>query len=207
MTQATPGNPSLYFEINCQEWNNCINARYSCSRVGCVGWLVEQEALSVGVGHAQAYIWSRAMPGTSASSQCFMLITCGFAFMLEPHYLHHATETIFRREANRQRRRFTRDCRQVSWTSGYSFWIWLRHRKHGCLWHERPQGRCLTWWVTNFILLIGVMTAFFNLWKVKCFIVIFGQSYSFPEYHILLWEKIFVQTELNFLLKIILYNT
>jgi len=33
-----------------------INARYSCSRVGCVGWLVEQEALSEGVGHAQAYI-------------------------------------------------------------------------------------------------------------------------------------------------------
>jgi len=32
-----------------------------------VGWLVEQEALSEGVGHARAYIWSRAMPGTSAS--------------------------------------------------------------------------------------------------------------------------------------------
>jgi hypothetical protein len=31
-----------------------------------VGWLVEQEALSEGVGHAQAYIWSRATPGTSA---------------------------------------------------------------------------------------------------------------------------------------------
>ncbi len=29
--------------------------------------LVEQEALSEGVGHAQAYIWSRATPGTSAS--------------------------------------------------------------------------------------------------------------------------------------------
>jgi len=31
--------------------------------------LVEQEALSEGVGHAQAYIWSRATPGTSASTQ------------------------------------------------------------------------------------------------------------------------------------------
>jgi len=25
MTRATPGNPSLYFEINCQECKNCIN--------------------------------------------------------------------------------------------------------------------------------------------------------------------------------------
>jgi hypothetical protein len=46
----------LYFEVNCPECKNCINARYSCSRVGCVGWLVEQGALSEGVGHAQAYI-------------------------------------------------------------------------------------------------------------------------------------------------------
>jgi hypothetical protein len=56
MTCAMPDNPSLYFEINCQECKNCINARYSCSTVGCVGWLVEQEALSEGVGHARAYI-------------------------------------------------------------------------------------------------------------------------------------------------------
>jgi hypothetical protein len=56
MNRAMPGNPSLYFKINCQECKNCINARYSCSGVGCVGWLVEQEALSEGVGHAQAYI-------------------------------------------------------------------------------------------------------------------------------------------------------
>ena len=34
-----PGNPSLYFKINCQECKNCINARYSCSTVGCGGWL------------------------------------------------------------------------------------------------------------------------------------------------------------------------
>jgi hypothetical protein len=51
MTRATPRNPSLYFEINCQDCKNCINARYSCSRVGCVGWLVEQEALLEGLGH------------------------------------------------------------------------------------------------------------------------------------------------------------
>ena len=51
-----PGNPSLYFKINCQECKNWINASYSCSRVGFVGWLVEQEALSEGVGHAQVYI-------------------------------------------------------------------------------------------------------------------------------------------------------
>jgi len=50
-----PGNSSLYFEVNCPECKNCINARYSCSRVGCVGWLVEQEGLSEGVCHAQAY--------------------------------------------------------------------------------------------------------------------------------------------------------
>jgi hypothetical protein len=67
MTQAMPGNSSLYFEVNCPECKNCINARYSCSRVRCVGWLVEQEALSEGVGHAQAYILSQATPGTSAS--------------------------------------------------------------------------------------------------------------------------------------------
>jgi len=67
MTCAMPDNPSLYFEINCQECKNCINARYSCSTVGCVGWLVEQEALSEGVGYAWAYIRSLAMPGTSAS--------------------------------------------------------------------------------------------------------------------------------------------
>jgi hypothetical protein len=67
MTCAMPDNPSLYFKINCQECKNCINARYSCSTVGCVGWLVEPEALSEGVGHARAYIWSRATPGTSAS--------------------------------------------------------------------------------------------------------------------------------------------
>jgi hypothetical protein len=46
----------LYFKINCQECKHCINARYSCSRVGCVGWLVEQKAFSEGVAHAQAYI-------------------------------------------------------------------------------------------------------------------------------------------------------
>jgi hypothetical protein len=57
----------LYFKINCQECKNCINIRYSCSTVGCVGWLVEQEALSEGVGYAWAYIRSLAMPGTSAS--------------------------------------------------------------------------------------------------------------------------------------------
>jgi hypothetical protein len=51
-----PGNSSLYFEVNCPECINYINARYSCSRVGCVRWLVEQEALSEGVGHAQFYI-------------------------------------------------------------------------------------------------------------------------------------------------------
>ena len=68
MTCAMPDNPSLYFEINCQECKNCNNARYSCSTVGCVGWLVEQEALSEVIGHAWAYIWSRATPGTSAST-------------------------------------------------------------------------------------------------------------------------------------------
>ncbi len=61
-----PGNSSLYFEVNGQECKNCINARYSCSRVGCVGWLVEQEALSEAVGLAQAYILTRATPDTSA---------------------------------------------------------------------------------------------------------------------------------------------
>jgi hypothetical protein len=54
MTRAMPGNSSLYFEVNCPECKKCIDARYSFSRVGCVGWLVEQEGLSEGVCHANA---------------------------------------------------------------------------------------------------------------------------------------------------------
>jgi hypothetical protein len=34
MTQATPGNPSLCFEINCQECKNCINASTAAAEYG-----------------------------------------------------------------------------------------------------------------------------------------------------------------------------